>query len=318
MKVLLTGYTGLLGRHIARQLKNNGYWIRVLLHAKAITKKVLEREVDDHIFGAMDDPNVIKEALKNIDFVIHSGWKFNPNNVEHPTINENAIRHLLNESQKCGVKKFVFLSSIAVYGMKKNKVMFDEKSNLASGGELRFTYPKEKITIENILSDNNNSSMLVSIFRPGPIFDEENGPATKEIQFMGKTFGLGFGNGRNLMPNIHADDVANAIILWIQNGNSNEIFNLVPDNDIRYKDWLKLYGKVKGIKITPVFIRSYVLRILAVMLTLLKKALGKSGKVDVSYVIASATRNLRYSNAKAKQILGWECSSTQKYISKKS
>ena len=63
MKILLTGYTGLLGRHIARQLKSNGYWIRVLLHTKAITKKELEREVDDHIFGAMDDPNVIKEAL---------------------------------------------------------------------------------------------------------------------------------------------------------------------------------------------------------------------------------------------------------------
>jgi nucleoside-diphosphate-sugar epimerase len=198
--------------------------------------------------------------------------------------------------------------------MKKNKVLFDETSNLASGEDLRFTYPKEKITIENILRENSNGSMLISIFRPGPIFDDKKGPATKEIRFIGITFGLGFGNGRNLIPNIHADDVANAIVLWIQNGNSSEIFNLVPDGEIRYKDWLKLYGKAKGVKITPLFIRGYILRILAVMVTMLKKVLGKSGKVDVSYTIASATRNLRYSNTKAKQILGWDFSRTQKYI----
>jgi nucleoside-diphosphate-sugar epimerase len=318
MKVLLTGYTGLLGRHIAKQLKDNGYWLRVLLHAKAITKKELENEVDDHIFGAMDDPNVIKKALKDVDCVIHSGWKFNPNNVEHPTINEKAIRLLLNESKKCGVKKFAFLSSIAVYGMIKNKVKFDEASNLASGEDLRFIYPKEKIIVENILRENYNDSMLISIFRPGPIFDEKNGPATKELQLMGKTFGLGFGNGRNLMPNIHADDVASAILLWIQNSNSNEIFNLIPNEEIKYKEWIKLYGKARGIKIIPFFIRSYVLRILATMLTILKKVLGKPGKVDVSYAIASSTRNLKYSSEKAQQILGWEYHSTQRYINQKS
>ena len=313
MKVLLTGYSGLLGRHIARELKNNGYWVRVILHAKAITKREINREVDDYIFGSMDNPQIIEKALKNIDYVIHSGWKFSPNNVVHPSINEIATKILFEQSQKNGIKKFVFISSISVYGMNNNNDILNESSNLASGEELLFSYPREKITIENILKENNNNSMQVGIFRPGPIFDDNKSPVKKMFRFMGNNYGLGFGSGKNLMPLIHAGDVACAVILWLKNGNNNDTFNVVPDNEARYKDWFKLYGSAKGIKIKPFFIRGYMLKSLALLATQLKKALGKPGKVDVSYIIASATRNLKYSNSKIKQILGWNGTYTQKY-----
>lgn len=314
MKILLTGYTGLLGRHIARKLKDSGYWVRVLLHAKAVTKRELGQEVDDYIFGAMDDEVIIKEALKDIDIVIHSGWKFSPNNVEFPTINETATKFLFEESRKCGVKKFVFLSSISVYGMHKSVEKLNEASELASGSELMFAYPKEKITLEKMLKENSVDSMLLGIFRPGPIFDDKKGPIKKNLRILGSNYGLGFGTGRNFMPFIHAEDVAEAILLWVKDGKSNEIFNIVPDYEIKYKEWFKLYGRVQGVKIKPLFIRGYILRLMAVLATYLKRALGKPGKVDVSYIIASATRNLKYSNAKATRMLGWECSNTKKYM----
>ena len=131
---------------------------------------------------------------------------------------------------------------------------------------------------------------------------------------MGKIYGLGFGTGRNLMPFIHAIDVANAISLWVRNGNENEIFNVVPDYGLKYKDWFKIFGKVKDIKITPFFVRGSVLKFLAIITTILKKALGKKGKVDVSYIIASATRNLSYSNNKIKEKLSWDAIVTKKYM----
>ena len=313
MKILLTGYTGLLGRHIAKQLKANGYWLRVLLHSKAITKKELNQEADEHIFGAVDDPIIISKALKDIDCVIHSGWKFNSNYVEHPTINEKATQFLFDESLKSGVQRFVFLSSISVYGMKNEDGILNESSPLASGNELLFIYPREKVIIEEMLTRKKNTSMFLGIFRPGPIFDDYKGPTKKQVGFLGRNYGIGFGNGKNLMPFIHADDVANAILLWIKEGKSNEIFNIVPEKGLRYKDWFRLYGEAKGIKITPFFIRGGILRMMALMVTLLKKVLGKSGKVDVSYTIATSTRNLKYSNEKIKQMLGWNDTYTRNY-----
>ena len=44
------------------------------------------------------------------------------------------------------------------------------------------------------------------------------------------------------------------------------------------------------------------LRLAAWAATMLKRALGKKGKVDVEYALAAATRNLRYANIRARRI----------------
>ncbi|MHB8337110.1 MAG: NAD-dependent epimerase/dehydratase family protein [Ignavibacteriaceae bacterium] len=314
MKILLTGYTGLLGRHVAKYLKAEGYWVRVLLHAKTVTRREITREVDEYLFGAMDDEKVIRQALEGIDCVIHCGWKFNPNGVLHPTINEKAIELLFNESENAHIKRFAYISSIAVYGMQGRAEKIIETNQLAQGEELIFTYPKEKILIENMLATKFSNQMFIGIFRPGPIFDDRKSPIKKIVPFIGKKLGIGFGNGKNIMPLIHADDVANAILLWIRDNKPSNIFNITPDRDITYKEWFKNWGKVHNLNIKPVFIRGSILIILASFATLVKRILGKKGKVDVSYVIAAATRNLSYSNNKAKLTLGWEPVITQKYI----
>lgn len=313
MKILLTGYTGLLGRHVAKYLRTEGYWVRVLLHAKTVTRKEIIREVDDYLFGAMDDQKVIKKALEGVDYVIHCGWKFNPNGIQHPTINEKAIELLICESKNAGIKKFAYISSIAVYGMNERSEKIIESSQLATDSELIFSYPKEKVLIENMLTKEIFNDMFIGIFRPGPIFDDRKSPIKKIIPFMGKKLGIGFGNGKNVMPLIHADDVANAILLWIRDNSSSDIFNITPDEEFTYKEWFKKWGRAHNLNIKPVFIRGFMLKILASFATTVKKMLGKKGKVDVSYVIAAATRNLSYSNNKAKHILGWVPVITQKY-----
>lgn len=315
MKILLTGYTGLLGRHVAALLKAKGYWVRVLLHSKTVTRREIVQEVDDYLFGAMDDEMVIKKALEGIDYVIHCAWKFNPNGIPHPTINEKAVELLFNESINAGIKKFAFISSIAVYGMQKRLEKVVEINQLASGSELIFTYPKEKVLIEQMLNKELSNRMLIGIFRPGPIFDDRKSPIKKIIPFIGGKIGIGFGNGKNKMPLIHAEDVANAVIIWVKENNSSDIFNITPDEELTYKEWFKKWGQANKLKIRPLFIRGFMLKILALLATQIKKRLGKKGKVDVSYIIAAATRNLSYSNKKAKQVLGWEPVITQKYIS---
>ncbi len=314
MKILLTGYTGLLGRHVAKFLKAEGYWVRVLLHSKTVTRREITQEVDDYLFGAMDDEKIIKQALEGVEYVIHCGWKFSRNGSLHPTINEKAVELLFSECKNAGIRKFAYISSIAVYGMSKRSEKIIESSQFASGEELVFTYPKEKIFIEDMLRKESTDQMLVGIFRPGPIFDDKKSPIKKIVPFMGKKLGIGFGSGKNVMPLIHADDVANAVLLWIKENNSSDVFNITPDGDLTYKEWFKKWGKAHNLNIKPVFIRSTMLKILASFATVVKKMLGKNGKVDVSYVIAAATRNLSYSNAKAKQVLGWEPVVTQKYI----
>jgi nucleoside-diphosphate-sugar epimerase len=116
------------------------------------------------------------------------------------------------------------------------------------------------------------------------------------------------------MPYIHAGDVAEAAVRWLKDGQNDAIFNVTPTICMRYKDWYVGWGKVHGTKIKPVFIRGSVLRLAAWAASLLKKMLGKSGKVDVRYAIASSTRDLIYHSTYAAKLLLWKPTATDKYL----
>lgn len=309
MKVLLTGYAGLLGRHIARALKREGHTIRVVLHQRTVTRKDFGEEADELIWGSLEDPLVMKKALAGVDAVVHSAWKFSAQNTQRPTPNELVTESLYKESVRAGVHRFAFISSVAVYGMKSSGPAPVTESSPVVSDRDGFIYPAEKVMTERMLATMNRGTMSLGIFRPGPIFDDVKSPIKKII---GKR-ALGFGTGRNPMPYIHAADVGDAVARWLAAGTDGAIYNITPTTSLRHRDWFVAWGRYNGIQLKPVFLRSWVMQSAAMVGTLVKRMLKKSGKVDVSYALAAATRGLRYDNAKAITELGWKPVQTDKY-----
>lgn len=309
MKVLLTGYAGLLGRHIARALKREGFEVRVVVHQRTVTREDFGREADELIWGSLEDPLVMKKALAGVDAVVHSAWKFSAQNAQRPTVNELVTESLCKESVRLGVRRFAFISSVAVYGMKSSdNAPVTESSSVVSDRD-GFVYPAEKVMTEKILSSINRGAMSLGIFRPGPIFDDTKSPIKKII---GKR-ALGFGTGRNPMPYIHAADVGDAIVKWLASGKDGAIYNITPTECLRHRDWFVAWGRNRGMQLKPVFVRSWVMRGAALAGTLVKRMLKKAGKVDVSYALAAATRGLQYDNSRAVSELGWKPTQTDKY-----
>lgn len=300
MKVLLTGYTGFLGRHVARALKQHGHWVRVILHQRTVARMDFNIEADDLIWGSLENPLIMKRALDGIEAVIHSAWRFNPQTAERPTVNETLAKLFFEESVQAGVQSFAFLSSVAVYGMAADKgKAIDETSAYASGG---FIYPSEKIATEKVLQIIEHRTMKLGIFRPGPIFDDKRSPVKKRI---GK-IAIGIGTGRNPMPFIHAADVAEAIMLWLNNGKDGDVYNITPSKCLKLHEWYAAWGSKHGLKLTPLFIPIWFLKCAAWGATGLKKVMGKAGKVDIKYALATATRSLEYSNVNLIRDLSWQ------------
>ena len=175
MKVLVTGYSGFLGRHLARVLKREGFQVRVILHRRTVTKREFHQEADEVLWGSLADPVIVRKAVSSVDAVVHAAWTFSAAS-ERPSVNEKSTQLLLKASVDTEVKAFVFISSVAVYGM---KVLDDsrvtEASPLTGGDELLFLYPSEKITCEKILLATDRKELRLGIFRPGPIFEDEKG-----------------------------------------------------------------------------------------------------------------------------------------------
>ncbi|MEY3219325.1 MAG: hypothetical protein RIT27_682 [Pseudomonadota bacterium] len=315
MKILITGFSGFVGHQVAEMLKNQGHTLRILLHRHTITRKEYKALGDvEVIWGTFHKPEIVQQAVANVDVVIHSAWSFSKPNAIRPTVNEQGTRLLFEESVKAGVKKFIFLSSVAVYGMQpQNQEMISEQSTLAKGEQADFVYPAEKIAMENWLQEQNRQNMALIIYRPGPIFSESKGPVKGTFKLAFWRFGLNIGNGKNRMAYIHVKDVANAIALGVEKAQDNDVFNLVSTEQLTLKQWIQVWGRYKGLNLRAVFLPPTLMRIMDKGVKLLKKILGKSGGGDIEYVIATSTRDMIYSNEQLKQKLQWSDDLTARY-----
>lgn len=315
MKVLLTGFSGFLGRHIAQALLREGASLRIVLHRHTVTRREYAALSGvEVVWGGFDQPSVVTQAVDGVDVVVHSGWAFSRQGDARPTVNELGTRLLVERSVAASVKKFVFVSSVAVYGMRQTSgESVYEDSPFATGQDGEFIYPSEKVGLERWLREADRQRMPIVVFRPGPIFDERKGPAKKVIKLSRWRLGINFGTGRNRMAFIHVEDCADAIARGVLQAPDGAVFNIVPSHPLRFREWIRAWGRAQGLDIRPFFVPTLFLTAAAWGGNRLKQMLGKSGTTDVRYVIAAATRDLTYSNQHLRETLEWMDRRTEEY-----
>lgn len=113
--VLLTGATGFVGSHIAKALVRQGYRVRCLLRTSS-SPQYLPAEVEQ-VIAALDDESGLERALKGCDIVIHAaGVTRVQSNLEYLQVNVTGTANLASAVKRSGVRRFVFISSLAARG----------------------------------------------------------------------------------------------------------------------------------------------------------------------------------------------------------
>jgi dihydroflavonol-4-reductase len=145
MKVLLTGASGYIGKHIVLQLLNEGYDVRASVRnpnkASEVRNAVLPHLVSDYKLDSrltfveldLEKDSGWTQALEGIDALLHTASPFpiaSPKNEDDliiPAV-QGTLR-ALSAAHKAGVKRVVLTSSIAaIYGaeLPQGKSAFDE------------------------------------------------------------------------------------------------------------------------------------------------------------------------------------------------
>ena len=118
-KVLVTGGAGYIGSHVARDLKNAGYEVRIYDDfSNGLEKRV--KDFSDIFRGDILDRQALAKALQGIDSVIHlAAKKAVGESVENPLKyylnNVSGTLNLLKAMNINKIKKIVFSSTAAVY-----------------------------------------------------------------------------------------------------------------------------------------------------------------------------------------------------------
>jgi nucleoside-diphosphate-sugar epimerase len=315
--VLVTGANGFVGAKVVRTLLSYGFkHIRCLTrptsksgNLEAITKQFGGASLEV-ITGNLLSPDDCRRAVKEVSIVYHLAAgvekSFPGCFLNSVVTTRNLLEALINERV---FKRFVNVSSIAVYSNEKipRGGLLDESCDVDTKFVERFepyTYGKAEQD-EIVLEYAKKYSLPYVIVRPSVVFGPGKAKITDRIG--SSTFGIFLHLGlNNRIPFTYVDNCAEAVVLaGLRKGIEGEVFNIVDDNLPRSHEFLSLYKqRVRRILSIPVPYPAWL-----IFCTLWERyskwSEGQLPPVFNSRGCAIYWKGNRYSNRKAKELLGW-------------
>lgn len=167
MRVLVTGGNGFIGSAIVRKLFASGHKVRAMIQPGTSIDNLENLNVEKVIADLRSISDIYK-AVQEQDAIIHlaakvSDWGKREDFLE---INFKGTSHLLKEAVKAGVKKFCFMSSLAVHKFCGN-INGDENT---PRDNFKFYYAESKILAEDEVNNYFKEKKLdTTIIRPGAL-----------------------------------------------------------------------------------------------------------------------------------------------------
>lgn len=251
MKAFVTGGTGFIGSHLVETLldKNNYSEIRCLVRTN---DKWLKNKNFTRVKGDLDDLNVLKKAVQDVDVIFHlAGLVKAPTYREFEHANVDATENLLRIAKKSGVEKIVILSSLAAAGPSHNgPVTESDPMNPVS------MYGKSKKQMEKIVHELNDDTMSVTILRPPAVYGPREDQIFNFFKLMNKRICPIVGDGNHpKISMVYVDDVVQGLLKGARQKAKGVHTYFISGPDIY--TWNQIRGtvsKVLGKKTLPVYV----------------------------------------------------------------
>lgn len=304
MKVLVTGATGLLGHHLCRTLVEKGYRVTALRRSKSDVSLLAGLDLD-FASGDVTDLTSLEEATSGQEAVIHAAAHlayWSRQRATQNLVNIDGTRNVVAASQRAGVNRLVFVSSIAAIGFpERGQPPADESFpfNLEHG-VLNYAITKKRA--EELVTDGCRDGLDAVIVNPATLFgrlgNRYRGSEWVE-KIRQRRIAFYFTGGRNL---VHVMDVIQGILNALERGRSGERYILGGEN-LTYQEIARRVAARLGRKILLLPILSQVTALLSAADPFIS-ALGRRPPMtrEVHY---TASRFQYFSSAKAERELGY-------------
>ena len=245
-RVLLTGASGFLGSHVADRLAQEDVTLRLMLR-KTSRLQFLDgvSQVYERAEGDLRDPVSLSQALANVDTVIAcGGLTWARSEAEYQAVNALGTQRLVEAAVAAGVKRFVYISSLAAQGPSPDGLpLAPERSNPISA------YGRSKRDGETAVLAAKDD-MSVAILRPPVIYgprDRALLPLYRAIRLL-RLIPL-YGDGNNLLTFTHVLDCADAVVrLTLAGTTSGARYTIADGPPHTWREAASAYGRAIGRK----------------------------------------------------------------------
>lgn len=260
LTAFVTGATGFLGKHLCRQLSEQGWTVYALCRSQGKAKE-LDNTINIVNGDILDTGNFQARLPKTIDAIFHTAASTNTwfkNNDMQTTTNLVGTQNMVNLALTLKVKRYIHISSVVVFGMHSTlKNIVETMPKL--GSESFINYVKTKTASEKIVLDTKNLDTVIinptHIIGPG---DKHNW--ARLIKMIAEKKLPSIPNGAGSFVDVR--DVAAGIILAYHKGKNGNNY-LLGGTDMDFKQFItKVADKLK-VKPTNVQLPNFLLMALA-------------------------------------------------------
>ena len=207
MKCLVTGGSGFFGELLCKELLEKGF---------EVTNFDLNQNTDEdsrvkYIKGDIRNFDIVRNACENMEYVFHNVAQvpLAKDKDLFETVNKHGTENILKAALEAGVKKLVYTSSSAVFGVPKENPVLETTLPVP-----REAYGKAKYDGEVLCEKYSKKGLDISIVRPRTILG--NGrlgifQILFEWIYTGQNVPV-FNTGNNIYQFVHAKDLAGLCI----------------------------------------------------------------------------------------------------------
>jgi dihydroflavonol-4-reductase len=213
MRLLVTGGTGFIGSHLAEEGRRRGAEVVVLgltdRPEEQANAELLSRKGAEVLSGSITDAELCRRAARGATHIFHLAVAMREGGKSDEffeSINLDGTRHLLEAASVQRVERFVYCSTIGIYGHRAAGIT-NEDSPLAPGN----IYERTKVSAERLVREFAEKCQVPAVvLRPADVY----GPRDQRLlkMFRGVSRGrfplFGSGGGRRHM--VYVDDVVSA------------------------------------------------------------------------------------------------------------
>ncbi len=311
--ILVTGASGFIGSHLCAALSARGDSVRALYRRKEPPPELLalagaagRGRVE--LFNAdLSNAERAREAVRGVDAVIHaaalaSDW----GSLElFVRANYDSTVTLLEASREAGAATFVYFSSATVHG-------FGQHVDTTERGPyypLKYPYPITKLMAEEYVLAQNAGGFRTTAIRPCNVYGSGDHMSTYQMfdQIMGGVFGY-IGDGSALTCPIYIDDLCAGVLAALDKSESGgEAILLTDGQKVSWKDYARVMYAAVGSKKKPVSAPKPLAFAAAWLMSTAALAVRSPTRPLLTlYPIEQGSRNYHFSNAKARELLGFE------------
>jgi len=240
MKILVTGANGFIGKALCSYLENQHHSVvRAVRNAKDNT------ETEIGFINADTDWSL---PLGGCDYVVHLAarvHKKDQGNFDvYKQVNSDAAINLAMQANSCGVKRFIFISSVSIYGHERSQAYKEDDPHNAVSA-----YGKSKAHAEDALyAYCKNTNMEITILRPPMVYGPEVGANFLKLLNLVRTGApLPFAGIHNKRSLLYIGNLIDAVEVCLTHQNAaNRTFNVSDLEDYSTEELVRQIASIMG------------------------------------------------------------------------